>query len=266
MFPFIMKANNTMIPIKRGIFRNITNDDFQEMKTQLKGNYAFGIYKMEILKSEDEKINRLFRFNQNNQYTTIDLRNADFLGLEMKLIISDDWNFLSYPRSHCLTGKDIFGKYIETVYKYKTDKVEGAKFLLNILSGAIGESNKSKIIVDEDDIDGGDIDLDEMNLIPIKITHSRDKRYTFYNCVGKDAYFKSQFARFKPFLWAQARFMMSKIIKPINNIVVKCITDGIITTQKIDCYNEMGKLKYEGYCPNVEIKNNAKPQGVFTVI
>jgi hypothetical protein len=40
--------------------------------------------------------------------------------------------------------------------------------------GAIGESNKTKIIVDEDDIDGGDIDLDEMNLIPIKITHSRD--------------------------------------------------------------------------------------------
>ena len=45
MFPFIMKANNTMIPIKRGIFRNITNDELQEMKTQLKGNYAFGIYK-----------------------------------------------------------------------------------------------------------------------------------------------------------------------------------------------------------------------------
>ena len=104
-----------------------------------------------------------------------------------------------------------------------------------------------------------------MNLIPIKITHSRDQRYTFYNCVGKDAYFKSQFARFKPFLWAQARFMMSKIIQPINNIVVKCITDGIITTQKIDCYNEMGKLKYEGYCPNIEIVNNAKPKGIFTV-
>ena len=108
-----------------------------------------------------------------------DLRNADFLGLEMKLIISDDWNFLSYPRSHCLTGKDVFGKYIDIVYKYKTENVEGAKFLLNILSGAIGESNKTKVIVDEDDIEADDIKLDDMNLIPIKITHSRDKRYTF---------------------------------------------------------------------------------------
>jgi hypothetical protein len=57
--------------------------------------------------------------------------------------------------------------------------------------------------------------------------------------------------------------MMSKIIKPINNIVVKCITDGIITTQKIDYYNEMGKQKYEGYYPNVEIINNATPKGLF---
>ena len=119
--------------------------------------------------------------------------------------------------------------------------------------------------MDEDNIEADDIKLDDMNLIPIKITHSRDKRYTFFNCVGKDAYFKSQFARFKPFLWVQARFMMSKIIKPINNIVFKCITDGIITTQKFDCYNEMGKLKYEGYRPNIEIVNNAKPKGIFTV-
>ena len=37
---------------------------------------------MEIFKSEDDKINRLFRFNSKNEYTTIDLRNADFLGFE----------------------------------------------------------------------------------------------------------------------------------------------------------------------------------------
>ena len=58
----------------------------------------------------------------------------------------------------------------------------------------------------------------------------------------------------------------SKIIKPINNIVVKCITDGIITAQKIDCYNEMGKLKYEGYYPNVEIINNAAPKRLFVQV
>ena len=218
MFPYIMKLNNTMIPVKRGIFKTITNDDLQEMKIKLNGSYAFGIYKMEILKSEDEKINRLFRFNKTNEYTTIDLRNADYLGLKMNLLNDTKWNFLSYPRSHCLTGKDVFSKYVDIVYKYKADNVNGSKLLLNIISGAIGEVNKKMIIVDEDAIDEEDINLDEMNFTPIKITHSRDKRYTFYTCVDKDYYFKSQFARFKPFLWSQARFMMSKIIKPIKDI------------------------------------------------
>ena len=265
MFPYIMKLNNTMIPVKRGIFKTITNDDLQEMKIKLNGSYAFGIYKMEILKSEDEKINRLFRFNKTNEYTTIDLRNADYLGLKMNLLNDTKWNFLSYPRSHCLTGKDVFSKYIDIVYKYKADNVNGSKLLLNIISGAIGEVNKKMIIVDEDAIDEEDINLDEMNLTPIKITHSRDKRYTFYTCVDKDYYFKSQFARFKPFLWSQARFMMSKIIKPIKDIVVKCITDGIITTSKIEYFDEIGKLKYEGFCEKVLIKNNAKPIGVFNL-
>ena len=86
------------------------------MKIKLNGSYAFGIYKMEILKSEDEKINRLFRFNKTNEYTTIDLRNADYLGLKMNLLNDTKWNFLSYPRSHCLTGKDVFSKYIDIVY------------------------------------------------------------------------------------------------------------------------------------------------------
>ena len=43
MFPYIMKLNNTMIPVKRGIFKTITNDDLQEMKIKLNGSYAFGI-------------------------------------------------------------------------------------------------------------------------------------------------------------------------------------------------------------------------------
>ena len=43
--------------------------------------------------------------------------------------------------------------------------------------------------MDKDDIEADDINLDDMNLIPIEITHSRDKRCTFFNCVGKDALF-----------------------------------------------------------------------------
>ena len=264
MFPFIMSGKNNLVPMKRGIFKHMTQNEFNEMKIKLNGNYAYGIYNIEILKSEDEKINRLFRFNELNEYTSIDLRNASFLGLEMKLIINENNNnVLLYPRSYCLTCEEVFGKYINKVYEYKKNKIDGAKLLLNILSGAIGEINKRKITVDEYDDSIEDIDLDELNLEPIKITHSRDKRYTTFTCVDKDLYFKSNFARFKPFLWAHARMLMSKIIKPINNIVKKCITDGIITTEPIECFDEIGKLAYEGYYPNLKIVNNASPIGQF---
>ena len=127
----------------------------------------------------------------------------------------------------------------------KKNKIDGSKLLLNILSGAIGEINKRKITIDEDDDDIEDIDFDDLNLEPIKITYSKDFRYTTYTCVDKDKYFKSNFARFKPFLWAHARLIMSKLIKPINHIVKKCITDGIITTEPIECFNKIGTMAYE---------------------
>lgn len=265
MFPYIMSLKSTLIPVKRGIFKQMTQEEFNEMKSKLNGNYAYGIYKMEILPSEDDKINRLFRFSETNEYTSVDLRNADYLGLEMKLVINEEWNVLLYPRSCCLTGEEVFGKYINKVFKHKDNGVQGAKLLLNILSGAIGELNKKKVVVDEEDETQEDIDLDEMGLSPLTITHSRDRRYSIYKCVYTERFFKSNFARFKPFLWAHARFMMSKLIKPINDIVVKCITDGIITTEKLEYFNELGKLKYEGYCPNVIIKNNASPIGEFKI-
>ena len=64
MFPSILSSKNNLVPMKRGIFKHMTEHEFNEMKIKLNGNYAYGIYNIEILKSQDEKINRLFRFNE----------------------------------------------------------------------------------------------------------------------------------------------------------------------------------------------------------
>ena len=74
-------------------------------------------------------------------YTSIDLKMADMLDLKKKLIIDNDINCVLYPRSHCLTGFEIFNKFTETLKPLKESKVEGAKLLLNILSGALSEKN-----------------------------------------------------------------------------------------------------------------------------
>jgi hypothetical protein len=66
LYPSIYSNKHTMIPIKRGIFKVFTKKEFEELKF-----YPIGIYKCKIHKSEDDKINRLFRFNKFNKYTNI---------------------------------------------------------------------------------------------------------------------------------------------------------------------------------------------------
>ena len=69
---------------------------------------------------------------------------SDMLGLRKELIIDNEINCILYPRSHCLTGFEIFNKFTETLKPLKEQKVDGAKLLLNILSGAISEKQIKK--------------------------------------------------------------------------------------------------------------------------
>ena len=68
---------------------------------------------------------------------------ADMLGLRKELIKDNEINCILYPRSHCLTGFEIFNKFTETLKPLKEQKVEGAKLLLNIylIRGNFGKTN-----------------------------------------------------------------------------------------------------------------------------
>ena len=61
------------------------------------------------------------------------------LNLKKELIIDNNISCILYQRSHCLTGFEIFNKFVETLKALNEQKVEGAKILFNILSGALSE-------------------------------------------------------------------------------------------------------------------------------
>ena len=177
------------MPVKRGIFKVISNENIIEMTSKLNGNYAYGLYRFNIYPSGNPKIDRLFRFkpidnfNSNDIldrefYTSIDLKMADMLGLKKELIIDKDINCILYPRSHCLTGFEIFSKFTETLKPLKESKVEGAKLLLNILSGALSEKNITTFYVD--DKKDKFIDLDKLNLRLLKSSMSVDRKKSIY--------------------------------------------------------------------------------------
>ena len=79
-----------------------------------------------------------------------------------------------------------------------------------------------------------------------------------YKLIKKDNFYNSQFARFKPFMLAQARMIMLKIILPVNDIVKKVYIDSIITTKPLEYNVGWGNLKFEYYSENIEIKNNRR--------
>jgi hypothetical protein len=254
MYPSILSNNNVLCPIKRGDFKKFTEEEFNNLKF-----YPTGIYRCFIERSEDPKINRLFRFNYFCKYTNISLNHAKDLGLKINIICDDDNNALLYARNKCMTCYEVFKRYCDYLFPLKEKKIKGAKLLLNIISGLIGEIDKKDIIVD-DSIEDGIVEIDNKYTL-LSQKPSRTEQKTINRVVNKEKYFKTDFARLKPFMLAKARFVISSYIKPYNEFVVKCNTDSMISTTKLDVEtggDKMGNLVYEGFFHKVKISSNAK--------
>lgn len=267
MYPYIYSSNNSLVPIQRGEYKTLSNNDIIEMNQKLKGGYAYGHYKYIIHKSDNPLIDRLFRFNtktvrlyddeetnSTDFYTSIDLVMADMLGLKKELIETPN-NALLYPRKKCLTGFQVFNQFVEKLKPLKENKIEGAKLTMNIMSGSIGEINGTKLYIKDDSSDF--YDLDQMNLRILTQSHTVDRKTQILKCVNKDYYYRSQLARFKPFLLANARMMMLKLVLPVNHLVKKVYIDSIISTEALNYSNEFGKIKFE-YEKNIKIVSNRK--------
>ena len=86
----------------------------------------YGVYHCEI--TLDKTKTKIFRFNQKNKYTHIDINHAKEIGLDVKLIIDGQPNFLYYSRDKLLTGTELFGNYINFMFDLKQRKINGAIF------------------------------------------------------------------------------------------------------------------------------------------
>ena len=189
---------------------------------------------------------KLFRISHVNYYTGGELAYAVSLGLKITMDKSDD-NFLHYPRTHCVTGSQVFRKYVKYLYKLKKDGVKPAKTLLNTIWGVLVQNNLVKIIIDEnDDVEDGHEICHEGNEIYqiIPIDESRSEVWI----LKKDP-FATDFARMKPFLLASCRLKMAKTIQPFLKHVHYCHTDSIVSDIPLDLgedNGEMGSFAFEG--------------------
>lgn len=246
-------------PVKKGEFLKLIN--FDEWKNENgKQYFKFGIYRCKISGNIDSA---LFRRNNLNYYTHIDLDLAYNLGYKIELK-NDGFNFLYYSPDKCVSGERLFKQYVELLFGLKKENITYAKSLLNILWGALCEKAtfKSKSINTEkiEDVEDDNIMDEDEHIVDINQYNDNEIgiEYCKYN-----SYFKTNYARISPFLTALARRELTKFITK-HNIETKDIywihTDSIITPIKLDDIKnkddcEIGEMGYEGFCENIQITN-----------
>lgn len=259
-YPSIM-CSSYLVPIKQGKFETWTEEMFNEYEEW----FPTGIYRCVVNKSGDRTTDRLFRFNQSNYYTSNALKHAKFLKLEIELIVDGDFNALLYPKDLCMCSSEIFKDFVDYMYPLKQKSIPYAKDILNRLWGALVESNDRRIIINKNDPKLIEYEKRDISIVSIK--PSRNKDEVIVDICDNDNFYKSGFARMKPFLLDKAKYWMATLVFDYKDNLKRFHTDGFITDIKLDVKtgDNIGDLCFEGHYNHCIIQSCATPIGEFII-
>ncbi len=232
MYPSIL-SSNMLFPVKDGELKYITEFTHEY--------FEYGVYRA-IITNKNNSHNKLFRFNKTNYYTHIDLTRAKELNFNIQLIIDDKPNFLYYSRDKCLTGSEIFGEYVKYLFELKEKKIKGAKNILNCLWGSLCERNREKVIHKT-----GDSFVIPDDVKPSFRPYNNENTIIEYTKYDKQHLYG--WARIKPFILSKGRSVISKLMEPYSNILIRCHTDGVLFSEEpmgIKYGSKIGDLVFEG--------------------
>lgn len=226
-YPNTMTKNFHYFPIKEGEFKIVKSLN----------NLEFGIYRCFI----DGPKTKFFKYNPMNYYTNIDIDNAIKNNLTVELIQDNKPNALVYTKDKLMNGAFLFKKYVTDLYELKSNGVKGSKDLLNMLWGSLCEMNHYKTNSDFDE----EVNICEADMKHILSDENGIKlKYIFY----RGGYYKTNFARIKPFVLAYGRADLM-MFKEYEDQIVRIHTDGFYLKTKpenIKTGTNLGYLKYEG--------------------
>ena len=254
MYPSLLNSS-MLFPVKAGELKYIT---------ELPQIIYNGIYRCII-----QGNTRLFRFNKDNYYTSIDLNRANELNLKIDLVIDDKPNFLYYSRDKCLTGSELFGEYVNFLFPLKDQKTDGvasshpwrqgvasshlwrqgAKQILNILWGSLSQKDENNFVHKHNE----KFDIPDDCKVTLK---PYDDKSTIISIIKYNHYYKYGWARIMPFLISKGRSVISKIMAPFIDSIVRCHTDGVIFNKEpkgIKYGLTIGDLVDEGYTKQIKI-------------
>ena len=237
-YPSIMRSPKNKFPIGKGELKHLTKEEFEKLEF-----YQFGMYHCHV-RCIDK---RVFRESAERWYSHIEL-NYVRIKLKWDITLVDDGepNFLHYDSSKLVSGKQLFGEFVDYLFKLKKEH-KCAKKYLNTLWGKLTQTNTIKMKT-ENIYEGREV----MSILPT------DEGELIFETVIKQKFYETNFARIKPFLLSYGRVKICNIILTNLDEVVRVHTDGIICKSKItnvELGNDIGMLKFEGE-GNVKILNN----------
>ena len=92
-----------------------------------------------------------------------------------------------------------------------------------------------------------------------------DETVTLVSYSHLNRFYKHGFARVSPFLISKGRKVISEIMQPFEDILVRCHTDGVMFSREpvgIKYSNQIGGFADEGFYPNVSIDKSGTIRGI----
>ena len=287
-YPACMISKDFKIPTKRGVFSYKNPKYFIEDVKNRKLKY--GIYHCIISKPEN-KAKTYFMFNDEakfkrknkalgmkpNYYSHFDIYLAYEQGLKIELVEEKN-NCLVYAAKDMVDGETIFKNYYQDLFYYrkyfKERKQPTAllKSLISSLHGRISQTGKGEIKEYNKTNDGKqELILEEDEYFLENDYEEFNIEHNYARVIKSKDLVCNKLYRLHPFLLAYQKLnIYEKYIKDIESKgieIVKVLTDGIYTTDKVVNYdnnyvnNFVGDLVPElEYYENVKIINKANMQ------
>jgi hypothetical protein len=245
---YLLTQSKFNLPVTNGYFEKLESTDYNTKKiyTDKYGKeyesypeVAFGIYKCTIDKSDDENINKLFMFADNNTYTHYDLRCAQDLGLKINLKTDSEWNaYLYIQKQLTMNGSYYFSNFVSSLYELKNLVKEIKYQCLNPLWGYMCRRNTMKKIVNRNSSE--DLFVEGYQFESIESID--DEMYTVISS-SHEKPFKTNFARLV-FITSYSRYMLAKRLLPYKDLIVRIHTDSMTLTKPVHDYKGIpGSLK-----------------------
>lgn len=230
MYPYYMMHKDFNVPVMEGRLESLT--EFGKY-------FKYGMYRCTIEKSEDETINKLFKFNSKNFYSHYDLKAAKLLNLKISLL--PGVNGYIYDKVCLNSGTAMFSSFVKRLYQYKLS-CKPFKQILNSLWGSLSQRKNHKQYVNifkEQDIPFESIE--EFNI-------DGNLMFVKYTKVGEQP-FLTNYARVGMILTSFCRYKFIEQVHKYKDLIVKIHTDSIITTcdlsKELNISKDMGAWKEE---------------------